>query len=412
MPGRCDAGRIWQKRFGEFLHGYGLTQLLTDRRVWIKHSPEGKLILHDHVDDTRITATSDAVRIAFHEAWAAAFGEKIKLRPLSEDFTGPRHTPIGPRTIAISCGAVVNRLERLLQAHPLLANEKCDYPIATVAFKTLSDLPQPSSPPAPAMLEPMQKLLGTIGFIVGHVRPDGYFAYSVLCRHASTARLTHCAVRSIIRLGHYLVATRDLCLHITTPEVERHADGTTSLNLFDCYSDSSHGNGEDGSSIGGFILASRGAPEGKVDTVAGGGALAWRCCIQHEGDDSSAAAELRMATLAYKFTLAARFLLAELDVGVAASRPTPFYLDAKAVLDGTTCERLAKSSRWMAMRYAMLRWGIMCGTIAPRKRPTADNPSDGLTKCLIGSSFLVARARLLGLPLPTPPASSGEAPDA
>ena len=262
------------------------------------------------------------------------------------------------------------------------------------------------------MLESVQKLLGTIGFIVGHVRPDGYFAYSVLCRHASAARLTRCAVRSIIRLGHYLVATRDLCLHITTPEIERHPDGSTSLNLFDCYSDSSHGNGEFGASIGGFILASRGAPDGNTDTTAGGGAIAWRCGIQHEGDDSSAAAELRMATLAYKFTLAARFLLAELDVGVSPSRPTTFYLDAKAVLDGTSCERLAKKSRWMAMRYAMLRWGIMCGTIDPRKRPSAHNPSDGLTKCLVGTPFANARARLLGLPLPTPPAPSGDSPDA
>ena len=406
MPGRCDAGRIWQKRFDEFLHGYGLTQLLTDRRVWIKHAPEGKVILHDHVDDTRITATTDSVRVAFHEAWAAAFGEKIKVRPLSEDFTGLRHTPVGPRTVAISCGAVVNRLERLLQAHPLLPNEKCDWPLATVAFKTLSDLTTPSSPQEPAMLEPMQKLLGTIGFIAGHVRPDAYFAYSVLCRHASSAHLSSCAVRSIIRLGHYLVATRDLCLHITTPELEHHADGSTSLDLFDCYSDSSHGNGEHGASIGGFILASRGAVQG------GGGAIAWRCGIQHEGDDSSAAAELRMATLAYKFTLAARFLLAELDVGVAPNRPTPFYLDAKAVIDGTSCERLAKKSRWMAMRYAMLRWGIMCGTIDPRKRPSASNPSDGLTKCLVGDPFIHARARLLGLPASSPPASSGDHPDA
>jgi hypothetical protein len=45
----------------------GLTQFLTDRRVWIKHTPEGKLILHDHVDDIRITATTDAVRIAIEQ---------------------------------------------------------------------------------------------------------------------------------------------------------------------------------------------------------------------------------------------------------------------------------------------------------------------------------------------------------
>jgi hypothetical protein len=97
---------------------------------------------------------------------------------------------------------------------------------------------------------------------------------------------------------------------------------------------------------------------------------------------------------------AARFLLTELDVGCAPSMPTPFYLDAQAVLDGTSCKRLAKGSRWMAMRYAMLRWGGNCGTIEARKRPSAQNPSDGLTKCLTGAAFTRARARLLGLPVP------------
>jgi hypothetical protein len=374
--------------------------------VWIKHSPEGRLIPHDHVGDTRITATSDAVREEFHAAWAATFKEKIVLRPLSEDFTGLRHTPVGPRTIAISCGGGIRRLEQLLVPFPL-ENERCDWPMATLTFAALADGPSDRFPLVPHQVALMQPLLGTIGFIVGLVRPDGYFAYCVLCRLVTADRLTTGVVRAIVRLGHYLVATRDLCLHLTAPELEPLPDGGTCLNLFDCYSDSSHGNGEDGASIGGFILASRGVP---VDTStalpagsgAGGGALAWRCGILHEGDDSSAAAELRMATLAYKYTLAARFLLTELDAGVAPSRPTPFYLDAQAVLDGTTCERLAKKSRWMAMRYAMLRWGQMCGTIRPLKRLSSRNPSDGLTKCLVGPAFENARARLLGLVLPHP----------
>jgi hypothetical protein len=140
-------------------------------------------------------------------------------------------------------------------------------------------------------------------------------------------------------------------------------------------------------------------------SFGGGGAIAWRCVAPPAGDDSSAAAELRLATLAYKYVIAARFLQAELDVGAAPAEPTPLYLDAQAVLDGTNCERLVKSSRWLAMRYAMLRWGIACGTIAPRKLLTAMNPADGLTKCLTGKAFENARARLLGLPPPHPPAS-------
>ena len=86
---------------------------------------------------------------------------------------------------------------------------------ASLSPEDLSYNAQTSSP-APEMLEAMQPILGTIGFIAGHVRPDAYFAYSILCRHITAARITTCAVRSVIRLGHYLVTTRELCLHLTS----------------------------------------------------------------------------------------------------------------------------------------------------------------------------------------------------
>ena len=37
MPGRADAGKIWQTRFNKFLLAYGLRQLVTDRRVWVRY---------------------------------------------------------------------------------------------------------------------------------------------------------------------------------------------------------------------------------------------------------------------------------------------------------------------------------------------------------------------------------------
>ena len=151
MPGRCDAGRIWQQRFDTFLRGFGLKQLLTDRRVWIKHTPAGRLILHDHVDDTRITASCAAVREEFHAAWAAEFRETIVIRPLSEDFTGLRHTPTGPRTVAISCGGVVRRLETLLIEFPLAKGVKCDWPLALISLEQISAGPsEPSGSPLPS----------------------------------------------------------------------------------------------------------------------------------------------------------------------------------------------------------------------------------------------------------------------
>ena len=39
MPGRKDAGRIWQARFDTFLRDYGMRQLVTDLRVWVRETP-------------------------------------------------------------------------------------------------------------------------------------------------------------------------------------------------------------------------------------------------------------------------------------------------------------------------------------------------------------------------------------
>jgi len=234
MPGRCDAGRIWQRRFDAFLTGYGLTQLLTDRRVWTRHSPLGNLIVHDHVDDSRLTYTTTAARDDFHRAWAVEFNERIEVRPCSEDFTGLRHSVIpGTRTTTISCEGVVRRLEKLLDAHPL-GTDACDWPLAASAPVQLRDGPTLRDPLAPDLVEVAAPLLGTIGFISGLTRPDAHFAYCLLSRHASAARLTKRVFRHIVRLGHYLVRTRALHLTLTAPARMARPGGGSTLDLFDC----------------------------------------------------------------------------------------------------------------------------------------------------------------------------------
>jgi hypothetical protein len=180
MPGRCDAGRIWQTRFNTFLRGFGLTQLETDRRVWVLPNELGSLIVHGHVDDSRITATTPAARMAFHGAWAREFRETITVKALSEDFTGLRHTRVGPRTTSISCMGVIRRLESLLGTTPLLAGERCDWPLPAVALRVLADGPTPANPLVPHLVASVAPILGTVGFVAGLARPDAYFAYVVL----------------------------------------------------------------------------------------------------------------------------------------------------------------------------------------------------------------------------------------
>jgi hypothetical protein len=104
-----------------------------------------------------------------------------------------------------------------------------------------------------------------------------------------------------------------------------------------------------------------------------------------------------MAVLAYKYVLAMRTLLVDLDVGVAPTKATDLFSSAQALIDGTGCERLRKSSRWMATRYAMMRWGLACSTIRLAKVAAADNCADIVTKCLVGEAFVRHRRTILGL---------------
>ena len=113
--------------------------------------------------------------------------------------------------------------------------------------------------------------------------------------------------------------------------------------------------------------------------------------------DSPGAQELMIGTACYKYILAMRMLL--LDIGVTADElgPTPMMTDSQIMLDGTACERLVKSSRWLAARYAMIRRGVASDIILPTKVPGASNVANILTKPLHGPAFLTHRATILGL---------------
>jgi len=387
MPGRADAGVIWQKRFNTFLLAYGLRQLVTDRRVWVMHSDRGILIIHDHVDDSRLTSTTAAARSHFYLAWAAEFNSAPESAELSENFTGLKHEVLDGLRTRISCGAVMRSLVDLVE--PFQSKFSRSVPQTPLPHDALRNLLRPSVP-AQAVLDLTllpyaQKIAGTIGFIVNSVRPDAYFAYCVLATYVNELKINEMVFRLILRVARYLIHSAHLSLTLNS---EPRAEGVArqGLDLCTVYVDSSHGNAPEGRSYGGFILMCN-----------RGGALAWKCAAPSAGDDSTGAAELRMGSLAYKYTLALRTLQRDLDVGVAPTRPTELFTDAQALIDGTGCERLSKSSRWMATRYAMIRWGLSCGTIELAKVPAEDNCADIVTKCLTGALFFKHRARILGL---------------
>ena len=388
MPGRADAGRIWQKRFDTFLRGYGLRQLVTDRRVWVLKSERGILIIHDHVDDSRLTCTTAAARSHFYLAWAMEFNSAPESAELNEAFTGLRHREVRPGATEITCKAVIHSLVDLIAPFTEYFSTTVPVtPLPQAALTLLRDQPDDQATIRPSLIPHAQKIAGTIGFIVTSVRPDAYFAYCVLAAYVNGTRMSELAFRLLIRIARYLTHTIHLGLTlISPPPAPLGGAPLAGLDFYSTYVDSSHGNAPDGLSYGGFIVV-----------CDGGGALAWKCIAPSAGDDSTGAAELRMGTLAYKYILALRSLQQDLDLGVGPSQPTPLYTDAQAMIDGTGCERLKKSSRWMATRYAMIRWGLLCRSIRLAKVAADRNCADIVTKVLTGELFERHRHTILGL---------------
>jgi hypothetical protein len=397
MPGRCDAGRIWQTRFDRFILGYGMHRLNVDLRVFTMISATGVIFLHDHVDDTRITTTSSEARRHFHTAWALEFGEKLITEELSEDFTGIRHHRSGLTTMELSCEGVIKRLIPLLSIYPQSASSP-PFPLPENALRLLNaeDVArqegQALSPiQDPALLQRAQQILGTIGFAASTARPDVNFAYSVLARYVNSLRFTSLVERLVIRIARYLISTIDLHLTIDTPQLtpSRAQHGcSTGLDLFTAYVDSSHGNGPEGRSYGGFVLLANGAR---------GGAIAWKTILPHIPADSTGGAELILCSHALKIVTAVRMLQTELMAGVAPTTPTLILTDAMAVVEGAALERLNRTSRWLSTRYAMLRWGINCQVIRISKLPATENVGDLQTKPVVGLTFVRLRSRLMGL---------------
>jgi hypothetical protein len=109
--------------------------------------------------------------------------------------------------------------------------------------------------------------------------------------------------------------------------------------------------------------------------------------IPREPVDSTGAAELRLCTHALKYVVAICMLQSELNLEVSPTGPTIFATDAAAVVNGVALVRIARTSRWQAYRYGMMRWGDETRSIELIKKDARIMVGDTLTKPLTGAHF-------------------------
>ena len=126
----------------------------------------------------------------------------------------------------------------------------------------------------------------------------------------------------------------------------------------------------------------------------GSGLMDWRCFVPRRLGDSSATAELIVATEACKAALGHRILFRELQVDQA--RPTLLLTDAQAAKNGAAMEKVSRNMKYMSARYAVLRQSEHAGATALTKAGTKANIADIFTKPLSALTHNKFAAFLIG----------------
>jgi hypothetical protein len=419
MPGRRDGGLIWDREYTPFLVDFGMTQCLTDRRLfYMRGGPEDEdddvppveplapgrvgadpttpaiLIVGVIVDDSLMIATRRKLLRRFLAAWALRFDSSPSSdTPGSRDFGGVRIDRIADGVLALSNGKLINDVSLLIARYPKPRGPFLE-PMLADGLVALAEVAGVGNPAVgAAYVEAFRQILGIIMFVAGSTRPDIGFATIAISRVAT--RLTERGWGCLLRLAHYLVATRELCLTFRRSGTA----GDPCRFVFDCDASLLNADGGAGGSWGGGVGA-----------FGRGGAFTSSVTLPRKLTDSSGGAELVQATIVLKDVLAFRMLAREL--GFAERGPTRMRMDANAVLLGVKREKVSKAMRYVAGRYAMLRAAVEEGEVVLEKVASADNRADICTKPLTGVPFAHQRALILGLTEASDPAPTAGAAEA
>ena len=119
VPGRQDAGCIWQSRYDQFMLGQMFTQSIVDRRVFYRRLPDGKLfVIGVYVDDNWIICDDDAVWDEFHAAWKREFDESDNVVQAADDFCGIRTEDLLGGAVALSSKKLLLSLHDMIKVYP------------------------------------------------------------------------------------------------------------------------------------------------------------------------------------------------------------------------------------------------------------------------------------------------------
>ena len=380
LPGLRNAGLEWQRVNDDFLLGLGFTQSIVDRRIFFRFGPNDTVfIICVYVDDYWTFCECDTEWDEFYTLWSERFEPSESVVQAADDFCGVTYTLEPDGCLSARSMKLLLALKAML--NPFARPRSCETPMDPLVVPALALPPSQDNPLLDAAhISAARSILGLGMYVVRGTRPDGLFAATALAPHI-VVNLTQTVWSALLRWAHYLVDIRDtrLLLRPVPPGKE--------LSFMAC-SDSSSINftvpGDDmpTASMGGFSLF-----------FPGSGSFMCKCRSPKHLADSSAAAELNMASWAGKAIIPMRMLQAELRLGPTG--PTVVEIDASALLDGISMDKVSRKQRFQAARLAMIRQWKADSVITLKKKQSKFMRADILSKAMAPAADFHRCARLL-----------------
>lgn len=203
LYGTRQAARRWQQHFSKTAAKFKLTPAPSDSAVYIRQDDAGLLILHLHVDNSMVFASSQAVMDKFKIFLESEYQVKWTNQP-SLFYLGIH------LTISADGSLITIDQEHYIEStleHFAMVNRK----------SVKSPLPHRTilAPGSDEDIEevkdlPYQSLVGSLGWIASTTRPDIAYAVSQLGRFNSAWTVTHwTAAKNVLR---YLKGTQQLAI--------------------------------------------------------------------------------------------------------------------------------------------------------------------------------------------------------
>jgi hypothetical protein len=379
LPGLRNAGLEWQRVNDDFLLGLGFTQSIVDRRIFFRPGAAGTLFLICvYVDDYWTFCEDDSEWDVFYAKWSERFEPSDSVVQAADDFCGVTYTMESDGCLSARSMKLLLALKSMLD--PYARPRSCETPMDPLMVPALALPPSDTNPLLPDNVSAARSILGLGMYVVRGTRPDGLFAATALAPHI-VVNLTQTVWSALLRWAHYLVDTRETRLLL------RPVAPGAALEFFAC-SDSSSinvtlpGDCAPTASMGGFTLF-----------FPGSGSFMCECRSPKHLSDSSAAAELNMASWAGKAIIPLRMLQRELGLGPYG--PTTLEIDASALLDGIAMDKVSRKQRFQAARLAMIRQWKADGVLTLKKEKSSAMRADILSKAMAPAADFHRCARLL-----------------